>query len=198
MRFSIVALCFLVCACRDNAVSSDKELLEYVMDDDHGLVQHSTQGDVKIDILFRPSEQLVAQELGATKPDSAILSSLRKKYYPNFYFAMSLSKGGEELLHALEGGQAEYHELLQVLSFRMSEYVRLTTSEHDTIPVTDFLLNRTYGLARSTDILFVFSNDKVEDDEWIQFEFNEFGLGTGIKKFRFDVDDIRASPVIQY
>lgn len=195
MRFFVVFLCFLLISCGPNTVSTDEELQAYILDEDNGLVKKWNDGDLNVDIILRPSESLVAQEIGKGRPDTTTVSRLRKKYSKNLYFMMSVSKGDAEALHSLDGF-GEYSEVLQVLSFRMNEFVRLTTSENDTIPVADFLLNRTYGLTRSTDILFVFSNEKIKDDRWIQFEFNEFGLKTGIQKFRFNTADIYAAPTI--
>ncbi len=91
-----------------------------------------------------------------------------------------------------------YSDLVQTLSFRMSHYVTLTTAPADTIPVGDFMLNRTYGLSQSTDLLFVFNNEKVRGKEWIQFNLNEFGLGTGNQRFRFRTKDIETLPGIDF
>jgi hypothetical protein len=92
----------------------------------------------------------------------------------------------------------QYGDLVQTLSFRMGDYVTLTTDANDTIPVSDFVLNRTYGFSNSTDLLFVFDRKKAEEKEWVQFNLNECGLGIGNQHFRFKMDDIKSIPVVTF
>jgi hypothetical protein len=92
----------------------------------------------------------------------------------------------------------EYGDLLNTLSFRMHEYVSMTTAKQDTIPVGDFMLNRTFGMSSSTDVLFVFDRAKAKDVDWVQFNLNEFGLGVGNQRFRFDVDDLENAPQVNF
>jgi hypothetical protein len=197
MRMLFLAL-IAVCACSacsKSTVASEEELEIHIADENHGLVKTADVDDISIRVAFRPTELLVAQELGQDEPDSATLNRLYKKYSRNLYFIMSLSKRNAEALHSLDSYE-EYSELLQVMSFRMNEFTTLTTSENDTIPVADFLINRTYGLASSTDLLFVFPREKIKDDEWIQFKISEFGLKTGLQTFEFLMSDIDAVPGI--
>jgi hypothetical protein len=79
----------------------------------------------------------------------------------------------------------------------MNDFVTLTTAQ-DTIPVGDFMLNRTYGMSNSTDLLFVFSRDKAKDKDWVQFNLNEFGLGAGNQRFRFRTNDIADAPGVDF
>jgi hypothetical protein len=133
-------------------------------------------------------------ELGNDLDDPAKVNELRKRYDPYLYFVVSLSKNDREALHQVD--RAQYGDLVQTMSFRMPEYVTMTTSDHDTIPVGDFMLNRTYGMSTSTDLLFVFSREKAKDREWVQFNLNEFGLGVGNQRFRFRTEDLKNVPKI--
>jgi hypothetical protein len=109
---------------------------------------------------------------------------------------MSLSSNDKEALHQIASDQ--YSDLVQTLSFRMSNYVTLTTSVNDTIPVGDFMLNRTYGMSNSTDLLFVFNREKTKDTDWVQFNLNEFGLGIGNQRFRFDMHTLENVPEVAF
>lgn len=80
----------------------------------------------------------------------------------------------------------------------MGNYVTLTTASADTIPVGDFMLNRTYGLSQSTDLLFVFNKEETERAEWVQFNLNEFGLGAGNQRFRFKRKDLEDLPRLNF
>ena len=74
----------------------------------------------------------------------------------------------------------------------------MATAAQDTIPVADFILNRTYGLASSTDLLVVFNNQKAQGKEWGQFNLNEFGVNTGSLRMRFRVTDLEECPFIDF
>jgi hypothetical protein len=70
----------------------------------------------------------------------------------------------------------------------------MTTSASDTIPVADFILNRTYGLSSSTDVLVIFNKEKTIDQQWVQFNLNEFGMNLGNSRMRFKVKDLEGCP----
>ncbi|MFM7859340.1 MAG: hypothetical protein ACKO96_47310 [Flammeovirgaceae bacterium] len=195
MRFSnaIFCLCLLaVVGCKPSSVSSDKELVKFVQDEDNGLKKKIAVGDLEITLTYRPTDLLVAQEVGGEKTPEKI-SAARKKYNGNYYFVLSLSKSGREALHQTDNF-GQYSELVQKLSFRLPEFANMTTAAQDTIPVADFILNRTYGLASSTDLLVVFNKEKALGKEWVQFNLNEFGMNTGNARFRFRTWDLENCP----
>ncbi|HEY9047244.1 MAG TPA: hypothetical protein VIN08_15170, partial [Ohtaekwangia sp.] len=138
----------------------------------------------------------VYQEIGKHKATPEQIDTLRKKYSQYLYFILSLSANNKEALH--QAASDQYGDLVQTLSFRMNNYVTLTTSVNDSIPVGDFMLNRTYGMSNSTDLLFVFSKEKAKGKDWIQFNLNEFGLGIGNQRFRFEMRDLEKIPEVTF
>jgi len=80
-----------------------------------------------------------------------------------------MEAGKRDALYGTSSGQDDFSNKLQTLSFKMSEYVNVTTSGKDTIPVADYAFPRTFGLARSTNLLFVFNKEEMKDKEWISF-----------------------------
>lgn len=183
----------LVLACTPDYVTSG-ELTAYLLEEDNGVHKSVEINGVKVEVTHRPTDLWVSQELGDTAADPVRVNELRKKYDPYLYFVVSLSSNGREALHAV--GRAQYGDLVQTMSFRMREYVTMTTNEQDTIPVGDFILNRTYGMSNTTDLLFVFSKEKMNGSEWVQFNLNEFGLGVGHQRFRFRTEDLAIVPKI--
>ncbi|MFZ6009497.1 MAG: hypothetical protein ACOYXT_04045 [Bacteroidota bacterium] len=201
----IIAGAFLVGACSTSPeVETAESLNQYIADPDHRLHQVGEIDRYYVTVTYRPADLLVYQEIGDQPSEVNTLETLKKKYANYHYFILSLSKrdadgSREEALHQVgDGDMDQYSELVQTLSFRMRDYVTLTTSEHDTIPVADFMLNRTYGLSESTDLLFVFNKEKSLGKDWIQFNLNEFGLGTGNQRFRFMTKDIDQVPRLQF
>jgi hypothetical protein len=172
------------------------ELSAYVMDEDNGMTKVVKAGDTHVEVMYRPTDLWVHQELGGQSPDEVRVKEIRSRYELYYYFVLSLSRNEKEALHQLSGGMPQYSELVNTLSFRMHDYVNMTTSAQDTIPVGDFILNRTFGMSQSTDVLFVFSRQEVKESEWVQFNLNEFGLGVGNQRFRFRVKDLEGAPKI--
>jgi hypothetical protein len=173
-----------------------EELSAFVINEEHGLKKTAALSNINIEVTYRPVDLLVYQEIGKQVVDAKEIENLRKKYNQYIYFILSLSNDSKEALHQTGGSQ--YSELVQTLSFRMNDYVTLTTAANDTIPVGDFMLNRTYGMSSSTDLLFVFSKEKAIGQDWIQFNLNEFGLGVGNQRFRFSMKDIKEVPEVNF
>lgn len=197
VRMLLVCLACAAIACAPSQLSKD-ELVEYIRDEENGVKHSATLGKTVVDVQYRPTDLWVAQELNGETPRPSQVDSLRKKYEHYYYFILSLSRNNKEALHQVDEGFGQYSELVQTLSFRMPEYVTLTTAAQDTIPVGDFMLNRTYGMSSATEVLFVFSREKVTDQEWVQFNLNEFGLGIGNQRFRFKRSDLEAVPALAF
>lgn len=196
-RLLILSL-FSTFSCGSPDYLTAEELNTFIKENGNGLVKTVDINNYRIDVTYKPTDLWVYQEVGDEPATREQLEVFRNKYSPYYYFIVSLSKNNKEALHQVDGGMSQYSELVNTLSFRMSEYTTLTTSGQDTIPVGDFMLNRTYGLSASTDLLFVFSREKSDNDEWIQFNLNEFGLGIGNQRFRFRKKDLDNTPKIRF
>jgi hypothetical protein len=200
--FCLLLCCFVGCcaclmSCGDKVFDSATALNNYVSSPEHGLVQEVTSQGYNVKVTYRPTDLLVDQELGGRSFDAPTTEALRKRYSDYYYFILSLSKDEREALH--QPGQANmYGDLVQTLSFRMGHFVNLTTPASDTIAVSDFMLNRTYGLSHSTDLLFVFNKEAARGKDWVQFNLNEFGLGAGDLRFRFKTKDLENVPEIDF
>ena len=195
-QFTPYLFIIMLVSCSSPESLSPEALNKYIQDADHGLVQKAEVNGYTIQVNYRPTDLLVDQELHHKPADKNEIESLRKKYGAYYYFILSLSKDNKEALHQTGGDQ--YSDLVQTLSFRMNNYVNLTTSATDTIPTGDFILNRTYGLSDATSLLFVFRREKAKDKEWVQFNLNEFGLNIGNQRFRFKTKDLENVPKIKF
>jgi hypothetical protein len=172
-----------------------EDLQAYVRDEANGLSRSVEINHIKMQVLFRPTDLLVAQELrGVTVVTDSLVQEKRKKYAPYYYFILSISSSDKDILDA-SSGHAGFSELLQTVSFRMNQVVNLTTPG-DTIPVADFVYNRTFGLSKSTDILLVFDKSEIGTSDWVQVNLDEFGLGAGKQSVRFKTTDLHSAPKI--
>jgi hypothetical protein len=191
-----VSIVSLLVGCADNKVTPD-ELKAYIQNERNGLLKKSNLEGTSIAVSYRPTDLWIFQETKSQLLDSASYQQLYTKYAGNHYFILSLSKDNQEALQTSYGAE-RYRDLVQTLSFRMDQFVTLTTSARDTIPVGYFMLDRTYGLSGATNVLFVFDKAKSKGAEWVQFNMNEFGLGTGNQYLRFSTKDIEQAPTIDF
>jgi len=186
-----------IVGCSTPTSLAPSELDKYVLDFEHGLIQKTQINGYSIEVYNKPTDLWVLQEIKDIKFDNVVVDKLREKYGQYYYFILNLSRDNREALHA-NGADGQYSDLVQTLSFRMGAFVNLTTSKHDTISLGDFVLNRTYGMSDATSLLFVFDREKAKNSEWVQFNLNEFGLGVGNQRFRFDTKHLNQVPKIDF
>lgn len=176
---------------------SEKDLLEFVSDEKNRLCKTVSGGGIDAKVIYRPTDLLVAQELIKSKePSPDQIEKARKKYGDYYYFILSLSKDDREVITPASLGSSRFGDLLQTVSFRMGQFVNLTTSSSDTIAVSDYVYNRTFGMGSSSDLMMVFSRERCIGQQWVQFNLREFGLGIGNQSLRFNVKDLNRAPKI--
>lgn len=183
-RLLLVLLGYCIISCAPSTLT-EAELKQFVLEPDNNLMQEETINDVNVRITYRPTDLLVAQEL-TNAADTAGISSLRAKYNKYYYFVLSLSKNQREAIQASTMPQAQFSELLQTISFRMGAYINMTTNARDTIPLADYVYNRTFGMGSSNDLLLVFNKEQAKPANWLQINLAEFGLGVGRQALRFN------------
>lgn len=197
---SLVLALFSALACASCEVSefgSIEELHSYVLSPSSGL--NATQGTdgLAVSVYYRPSDMIVYEMLDeGSKHDSAV-DSLRERIHNYYYFIASFSRNSKEILNPAEGLSA-YSEILQTLSFRMHDYAMLVTSRRDTISLADFMMDRTYGLSASTDVLLVFARERLKECDWVELVILELGLKSGTLRFRFDREKLDKAPGLDF
>jgi hypothetical protein len=181
-----------------NSYMSQEQLVKYITNPKHGLVQEKSIAGINMKVVYRPSDFLVQQELMTdTIIDKQKLEKLQQTYGKNIYFLLSVSRSGQEVLTGLAGDAQQFSEMVSKLSFGMGENVLLVSSENDTIPMLDYIYPRMYGMSQSTDILFAFEKKNIKAD-YLEFKMKEFGLQTGDVNFRFRVKDILKTPKLKF
>jgi len=168
-------------------------LAAYVVDPAHELRQVQQVGELEVGVTYQPVDLLAARELPEFITRQAALDSLRDKYRGSTFFLLSIARNGREVLQPGEGF-SQYSDLLQTLSFRMGDYVRLITSRGDTLRPTNYYLDRTYASAGASQLLFAFP--AVPATGTWRFQLRECGLGTGNLAFPFDAQRVYEVPVL--
>lgn len=195
----MVLLCLLV-SCKPKSLTEDA-LSSYVKEPENGLSQSYENGQHKVVATIRPTDLVIKQLVES--PTVKVIDSLQKFYANYWYFNVGFSTSKQDMLNVLQvQNYQKFSDVLQTVSFRMSEYAYLTTSNKDTIPLADFSYMRLYGMSRSTDVLMVFENKKAKNTakhtDWVQLNINEFGAEIGDIRLRFKTNDINNIPKLQF
>jgi hypothetical protein len=196
-RLILAGMILSLGACSKELLTED-QLKKYVMDEEHGVRKVIQSGDFKLDVLLRPTDLLVLQELKSTDADSTALLRLRKKYEGQYYFILNISKNGREVVTPGQLPGEDFSEVLQTVSFRLGNYVTMTTEKQDTIPLVDFVFNRTFGMGAGSEVLLVFDKKKIQHPDWLQINLTEMGLGLGLQTLRFRHNDLEAVPSLNF
>ncbi|GFZ94241.1 hypothetical protein GCM10011531_27550 [Aquaticitalea lipolytica] len=189
---------FLLVNCSNNAFTDEEALLEYLKDEENGYVQRKSVNGIDFELMYRPTDLLVKQELG----DSIIsdrVKVLRDKYSKYLYFNLSMSKNNKELLSTTPKNRAEFGQMVNQLVFGMNEKVHLYTQSNDTIQMIDYVYPRLYGMGKSSSLMFVFQRDEKKlKEEYLNFNIQDFGLLTGEVNFKVSSQKVNKEPYIQF
>lgn len=178
-------------SCNSNYDKNYAELLKDVNNEENGYVQTKEINGVKISLAYRPTELMVSQELEQLGDIKISKDSLKKKYNQNLYFILNYSKNNNEILSSVSESRQKFNEVQNTLTFGMQEKVALLNEKKDTIPLLDYNFPRTYGMARSTSLLFIFKREEnLEKSSTLIFSVNDIGLGIGDVKFKYSTDII--------
>src|SRR5690606_32405947 len=155
--------------------------------------------DIKVTLTYQPSTFFVAQELQTIPAtDSLQRLTLEKKYGNYYYFRLKFSKNGKEAIRHL-GNFNDYSKMVQVLSFQMNQYINLTTSpQRDTVELSDYMFDQTYGMSDGSNLLLCFDKNKVQESDFFDINIEECGFGIGALKFRIRKSDIAKMPRLDY
>ncbi|MEN7551262.1 hypothetical protein AAG747_25315 [Rapidithrix thailandica] len=195
LKYCLLGISLGLISC-SSKIRSEQELMDYVMDESHGLYHKKSIKDLEVEMYYKPTDLLVTQELRGGHAIS--LDSLRQQYGKYAYFIFNASRNGQEPLQGMVGEFDRFSEVLQTLAFRMEQHVFLTTSQNDTIPLADSIFPRFYGASRNTTLMLVFGKEDWPGSDWVQVNWKDPGLRTGNMQFRFDTETLQAAPQIEF
>jgi hypothetical protein len=190
--FALLAICLSSCS---GDVVGTADLQAYIADPSNGLTKNARVNGIDIEASYVPTDLIILQFLKNKSLNELTIDSMRLHYSRFHYFTLTMSVEGNELVHA---DPKAYGELLQVISFRMGDYVKLASSENVVAEPINYSTNRTYGMAGATELLFVFENTSLGSYKWLQINLKEFGMGTGNVSFRFKANDLNDLPGLDF
>lgn len=191
IKLLIISILILGVACTQKSFRTTEELWKHIKDPENEYIQQKEVRGVAYTLLYKPHDLLVHQELGGDTEDS-LVKKYRNKYKDYLYFNLSMSKGGHELLSHVARDRQLFGAMVNDLAFGMQQKVHVYTPAKDTIPMTDFIYPRMYGMSGNTSILFVYPKREADlDNEYLNFTVQDLGFYTGEVKFKVPTDVIK-------
>jgi hypothetical protein len=190
----LVGLLLVSCA---KKMETLEEMNNYLGKEENELTYRKTINGVDFTLQYRPTDVLVKQELANKKGNADEVKKLRQKYGSHMYFNLSMSKNNAELLNDVATDRSRFSNLLNDLVFQMDKKVYLYTPEKDTIPITDFVYPRMYGMGEATTIMFVYpKDDKILGNPFLDFCIEDLGFYTGEVRFKINTEAIKNQPTL--
>lgn len=170
----------------------ERELLEFVVDPANELKRSVENGPIKIEVLYKPSDLVMARdlkEIADPMTREATLSSLDTLTY----FVISLSSNGHEIENAYANDPRRFGAAVNYLSYGVLENLQII-NEGDTIAPLDVVYSRAFGSAGSSQLLAVFNANLKERSGLVDLQLNDKVFGTGLSRFKFDCDKLKEIP----
>ncbi len=188
----------LLSSCQEKQFEDEQAMLKFLKQENQDYYQQKTINAVNFSLLYRPTDLIVEQSLNNNGNDSKTIDSLRRRYGKYLYFNLSISKDGQELLSTTPRDRNEFGAMVNQLAFGMGQYVHLYTDTKDTIPLTDYVYPRMYGMSRKTSMLFVYPREEALKGNNLTFSIEDLGLITGEVKFKIPTEKIKKQPTLKF
>ncbi|WP_426672075.1 hypothetical protein ACPPVU_12670 [Mucilaginibacter sp. McL0603] len=167
------------------SVKSRSDLFKFLSQPANNLEVTQQVGEIETSVYYKPWKPInkgVATH--RTKNDSASLNKFKSKYF----FVLSLSANHKELLRQLPF--EDYSEMVQVLAFRMSDYISAVTDDGKYVLPDQCLFEQTYGMGEANHLMIIFDKSKFTNSKLITLHIKEFGLKTGNLNYKFDKQNL--------
>ncbi len=188
----------LLTACSSKNFDTTEALWEYIKAPENEYIHAKTINGVAFSLVYKPTDLLVAQELGNTK-NTSLVDSLRNKYSQYLYFNLSMSKNNQELLSNVAGDKQQFGAMVNQLAFGMEQKAHFYTPKKDTITMADYIYPRMYGMSGATTMLLVYPREKkVTNAEYVTFTIEDLGFYTGEVKFKIPTNIFENEPMLRF
>ena len=174
---------------------TDKELLDYALDADNGLLQREEKSNTVLEMYYKPKELVMKQELLGIS-DAKTIADVTARFDSLDYFVLRLARAGKEIETSYASDPQRFNDVINYLSYYMAEDLSLI-NDRDTVPVLDIVYVRGFGATDATSVMAVFNSKLKTKDGIAKVVFNDQKLGTGLNEFEFNTDDIKNIPSLK-
>lgn len=194
-NYILILLFIIFVSCKKESTSSEKELFEIIKDEDNGFSQSKIINGVTINSVGLQTALILTQEISNDSSNKSFNEKkIREKYKKNIYFILSYSKENKELLSNIRESREKFNSIQNTLTFEMFNKVSLTNQNKDTLRLIDYNFPRTYGMSKSTNLIFVFERNKIlEKSDELFLNIKDIGIGIGDISFKYNPDLIKTN-----
>ncbi|WP_340076404.1 hypothetical protein [Leptobacterium sp. I13] len=195
---SIFLIVLALSGCTSKTFDTEEALWVHLKEEKNGYIHQKLVNGITYNIIYRPTDLLVKQELPKNATQHTI-DSLRNKYGQYLYFNLSMAANNRELLSNVAGNKNQFGAMVNQLAFGMGDKVHLYTSKKDTIPLLDYIYPRMYGMSNSTTMMLVYPRDeKITNEKYINISIEDIGLFTGEVTFKILVAPLKNEPKLKF
>ncbi|MBI5539681.1 MAG: hypothetical protein HY951_06450 [Bacteroidia bacterium] len=211
-KSNYIPLVFVICivasfvfsGCKKSDPETYNEYLSWINDPDNGYIKERRVWGIVYQARYLPSDYLVLKDLKDKTIDLKNTDSLFSIYDSCLTIMLTIGPNNElqEKTDLFMNGVKdlnEFKERVQLLSFNMSEQIKLKTGNLISKPVL-YNYENIYGLKPDRDFIFVFAPESLSQKEFYSSDtldviYEDKIFGTGIHHFIFLRNQINRKPL---
>jgi hypothetical protein len=188
-------LCFslVIISCRERRLSLP-ELKAYATEPAHGLIQRSEHDGIIFELIYRPKELIVQQNVENT--EDPLWDSVAAQLTSFDYFIMRISKNKREIEASFAGDPSTYTKVTNYLNGTIGGDLSLVV-DNETVKTSEVLFSPAYGMASASSILVVFNSNLASRNSDFTVVLKDTQFGTGRHEFDFEIEAIHSIPQVR-
>ena|ERR1035437_4153317 len=187
----LIGVCtFLVCCKKQLPVD---ELEKYLINTENGTKKSFESQNLKVDIIYRPTDLLVKQESASGVKD---IDAIRKNYNQYEYFVLNMKYNNADLLNSTASNKQLFMAINNQLAFNLNENIFIIDNNKDTCYLSDFAFPRLFEASKSTSVLLAFKKEDIKTNKF-KICLNDLVNIAGSMIFEFDKKDLENIPSLK-
>ena len=191
---AVLVIGLMLTSCGEPRAVSLDELKTYIQEPEHGLVQKTINSEITLEVLFRPRDLVIAQNMA--DGTDAEWHNAREQFDSLDYFVLKISRAGEEVQSKFAGNQSLLEDAVGYLSSGIQQDVSVVDRLGKVFKAEGVSFVPTFGISNGTNVLLVFKSFLQEDPRDFTMTFHDQMFGSGNSEFRFEGSDIENVPVV--
>ncbi len=189
--FLFVWVGFTLTSCFGSKAMDEKQLLEYIHNEENGLRKMVQYENYLVSLTYRPTDLIVKQQMNGNSQQE--IDSLRTLYANYLYFTMTIEKDGKDLETDFAMNLSQFTPMISYLSTQFGSHISMETDQKRD-PVKEYVYVRSYGSGPSS-FLLIFDKPP-ESNFTIVVEGHDLGFGK--TTFSFNQSDIEQTPNLKF
>jgi hypothetical protein len=197
ISISMLMIALISCADKPEVVAAS-EYVGWTEQEENGLVNAKTIGDVTYTVYYLPKESLALREVGEGASEEELKAALEKKGNMQYYkLIYRLASGNQDILKYNLTEEAEYFSRSNYLAFGVDKDVYVQCGQ-ERLPCRLHEFAPSYGIKPQAEVVFAFDDNDIECTQNRTLVVEDQLFGGGILQFEFRAEDLKNIPTIQF